>query len=660
MKTCKNLLPILFAALLLTTGPTGCQDYDIPAANTSLSYPAGEMTLGEGTYTSATPTYRTASAPQFALTALRHNGAAADLSLATVNAATGVVNFTPPSDPSAVGEYLISIRLTDGDTAEEYPDVLKVVVKGILFESAAATATRGEELTIPVKDAYLVQQSGTVYRLEAPEGNPDYQHITVDKNTCAVTVSAEAEAGVYPLSIRAINRTNPDGMLFKDVLTVTVESKPYDLKYTPDAIALIPLEGHTSPRPTVRAASSQQGTAVAYALLDDFGVFEIDPATGVITLAEDTPLVTTSAKSYELQVRVTNAKGTASFPRAYTVTVDPDKKAEPVTAVSYPDAFPVALRPGEAWTSERPSVTGSTVGIAWSLEAAPEGVSIDRKTGVVTLAEGHRMPFLTGDNKLVVLVTNQGMETPFRTELGDFAIDPVLWQVAFMTNSKDNSLTNSGIANMDRYSFSGKLETNYNKTDQSTATTIAVKNGWGKASAQTVNGITSIDATGINNSNTEAGNSNMNNDWVVSSEIEIPATSFNPAVRFNFLHQYGTDAQNILEVWIAEIDAQNVYVKGEQDQNDKGLDARPGGIVWTPLATTNQNDAAIPAKIDYNLVTSGKNLQNFPPAPRSFDVSAYKGRKVRIALRYWNPSENNNNSRTYRIESLRVEDTLAD
>lgn len=663
MKTCKNLLPVLLAALLLTTGPTGCQDYDIPAANTSLSYPAGEMTLGEGTYTSATPTYLVSSEPHFAVTAVRHNGAAADLSLATVNAATGVVNFTPPAAASAVGEYLISIRMTDGEQAEDYPDVLKVVVKGILFEPATVTAVRGEELTVPVKAAYLVQETGTVYKLDAPEGNSDYDHFKVDKATCAVTVAPEAEAGVYSLSIRATNRTNPDGMLFEDVLKVTVESKPYDLKYTPDAITLIPLEGHTSPRPTIRAASAGEGTKVSYELLDDFGgVFTIDAATGVITLKEDTPLVTSTAKSFELQVRATNAKGTASFPRAYTVTVDPQKKAEPVTAVNYPDAFPVALRPGEAWTSERPSVIGSTVGIEWSLDQAPDGVSIDRKTGVITLAEGHHMPLRTEDNKLTVLVKNQGMENPFSVNVGDFKIDPVLWQIAYATNSKDNSLTNSGIANMDRYSFSGKLETNYNKTDQSTATTIAVKNGWGKASAQTVNGLPCIDASGINNANTEEGNTNMNNDWVVSSEIDIPAGSFNPAIRFNFLHQYGTDAQNILEVYIAQIDGQNVYIKGDQDQNDLGLDAQPGGgLRWTPLATTDQNDAAIPLKIAYNLVSgSGKNLQNFPPAARSFDISAYKGKTVRIALRYWNPTANNNNSRTYRIESLRVEDTLAD
>lgn len=663
MKTCKNLLSVLLSAMLIAS-LTGCRDYDIPAATTSLSYPAGEMTLGEGTYTSAAPTVRTTSVPQFVVTAVKHNGAAADLALATVDAATGVVNFTPSSDPSAVGEYLISIRLVDGDTAEEYADVLKVVVRGIVFEHPEATAIRGEELTVEVSHAYLVQEQGSVFTLEVPEGNPDYAHFFVDKTTCAVKVSAEAEAGVYPLSIRVTNRTNPDGILFRDVLTVTVESKPYDLKYEPDAIELIPLEGHTSPRPTVRAAAAAEGTKVSYALLDDFGgVFSIDTQTGVITFSEDTPLVTQSAETFELQVRVTNAKGTTSFPRAYRITVDPDKKAEPVTAVNYPDAFPVDLRPGEAWTSQRPSVVGSTVGIEWTLDNAPDGVSIDRKTGIVTLAQGHRMPFLTENNKLTVLVRNQGMETPFAAELGDFRIDPVLWQIAYTTNSKSNSLTNSGIGNMDRYSFSGKLETNYNKTDQSTATTIAVKNGWGRASANSANGITCIDATGVNTANTEKDNTNMNNDWVVSSEIEIPTGSFNPAIRFNFLHQYGTNPQNILEVWIVEIDAQHVYVKGDQDQNDKGLDAMPGGgtLQWTPLATTDQDNAAIPAKIEYNLVNgTGMNLQTFPPAPRSVDISAYKGKKVRFALRYWNPSENNNNSRTYRIESLRVEDTLAD
>lgn len=655
MKTFKNLSSVLVAVLLAVAGLTGCQDYEIPAADTSLSYPAGEMLLSAGSYTSARPSVRAASDCQFSITGITHNDEAADAAIASIDAQTGIVTLTPGNDPQAVGNYLVSVRLTAGGATRDYPDVLKIVVKGIVFAETVVTTARGEELTIPADQTYLVQQEGTEFTLAAPEGQEEeYAHITVDKATGAVSVDAGAEAGIYPISIRVKNRTNPDGTLFANVLTLRVESAPYDLLYAPSTITLIPLEGHVSPKPTVRAADAD-GTEVTYALADDFGgVFTIDAATGTISLPEDTQLVTTSAKTYALEVKVTNAKGTSSFPGAYTVVVDPAKKAEPITSVTYPDTFPVELRPGQAWTSERPTVTGSTVGIAWSIDNAPQGVTIDAKTGVITFAAGHRMPLLTQDNTLAVKVTNQGMETPYAVTVGDFSIDPIIWQVAFHKNYSATSVTDSGISNMDRYSFSGYIQNNQTEANKNKPTTIQVKNAFGKAVSTTVNKLDCIDFVGVNDSQTWSDNTNQNNDWLVSSEIEIPADSFNPAIAFNLVNQYGTDAQNILGLYIIEIDAQHVYTKGEQNQDDKGMDAMPSGLQWIPLAATPHTGSTFPEVIAVNTGA----LATFAPAPRSIDVSDYKGKTVRFALRCWNPSANNSNSRTYRIESLRVEDSL--
>ena len=655
MKTCKKLLSFV-AAALLAAGTTGCQDYEIPAADISLSYPVGEMVLGGGTYTSGRPTVRGGSELQFSTASATHNGEAADASIAAINPLTGVVTLTPAGDPSAVGRYLISVRLTDGETTTDWPDALSVIVKGILFAEPHVAATRGEALSVPVEKYYLAQTEGCTYTLEVPENAAGYSCISVDKNDCTVTVSADAEAGIYPVSIRVKNRTNPDGFVFEEVLTVTVESRPYDLHYTPSEVTLIPLEGHLSPRPTLRAATLAEGEAVSYSLLDDFGIFSIDAETGIISLPEDLKLVAQTAKTYRLQVRATNGKGSTSFPDAYSVTVDPEKKADPVTGATYPDRFPVELRPGQAWTSERPTVIGSTVGIQWSLpESTPEGISIDPKTGIITFAPGHRMPLRTADNKLTVLVSNQGMSTPYALEIGDFSIDPVMWSVSFTPNGKENSLVNSGIGNMDRYSFSGRMLTNYNSTDQTTATSGQTKQGWARSSSQSVNKLVCVDFMGVNASTaTSAGVSNMNNDWLVSEEIELPESGFNPSIRFNLVHNYGANENNLLELYIVEINDRNVYVKGEQAQDDKGLDAKPSDLPWVGLASTAEG--TFPGTI----TTKAGAVGTTPTVPNAFDISDWKGKKIRFALRYWNPSEHANNTRNYRVESLRVEDSLGE
>lgn len=655
MKTRKNLMSFLVAALLLA-GATGCSDHDIPAANLSLSYPAGEMVLGAGSYTSARPTVQVSGTPEFSLISVTHEGEEADPSIALIEPTTGAITLTPGTDPSAVGTYLVSVRMRAGERTQDYPDALRVVVKGLLYEAAHVAATRGEECCFPLAQSHLVRTEGTRYSLVLPDDD-SYAAFSIDPESGDITVSADAEAGIYPLTVRVVNATNPDGYDFEEALKVTVESRPYDLSYTPSSIVLIPLEGHASVRPAIRAATLEEGTAVTYSLLDDFGVFTIDASTGVISLEEDTPLVTQTAKTYALQVRATNGKGTASFPDAYTITVDPEKKADPITGIAYPDAFPVELTPGQAWTSERPSITGSTVGIEWSIADAPEGVEINKKTGVITLAEGHRMPLLTAGNFLTVRVQNQGMTEPYE-QLLEFRIDPVLWAVQFTTNNKNNSTVNSGIGNMDRYSFSGYIQNNQSEANKNTPSTIQVRNGFGKASTNSVNGLPCIDAIGANTKNTWSDNTNINNDWIVSSEIEIPANSFNPSVAFNYASQFGQDANNILELYVVELNEANVYTKGEQNQDDRGLDATPSDLPWQLLSTTDASAADVRIIVKNHSTASSNNMNTFTLQEHRSPLSAFKGKKVRIALRYWNPTSDNNNSRTYRIESLRVEDSL--
>lgn len=661
MKTCKRLFAVVLTLVLLVTGSTGCQDYDkdIPAMNVSLSYPEGEMTLGSNSYASAAPTVQKNGDAVYAITRITHNGEEADLSLASINE-LGIILLTPGKEVEAVGEYLISVDMTVNEKTHHYPDALRVVVKGLKYEADQLGAKRGEEKSFEIVDTYLVQQKGSKFELVYPSDNEEYNHFTIDKNTATLKVDATAEAGFFPIDIRVVNASNPKGFVFKAVTTIVVESKPYGLKYEPNEVTLIPMEGHLSVTPSLRTASLKEGDKVTYSLVDDFaGVFTIQPETGVIHLKEDQQLVEGVVKTYKLQVKAQNDLGETSFPEAYTVNIDPAKKAEPITEIQYSDTFPVQLSAGQAWTSSRPSIIkGSTVGIKWALENAPQGVTIDEKTGIVTMAENHLMPLKMKDNKLTVTVKNQGMTTPFKVELGDFEIDPMLWKAIFKKNYSKDALTNSGFVNMERYSFSGVLVNNKNKLEG--ATSEEVKNGFGRSKGL----MDSFDFNGLTfkNLNPSIAKTCQNNDWVVSSEMKVSSNEMlKTAVKFEYVSQFGKPEESILEFYVLEINAQNVYEEtGDEMVDDKGMDAKPKNLPWELVATTNTTlpEGVILLPENHCTEGSGSKLPSWPTKAMEIDLNKWAGKSIRIAFRGWNPQEGStevSNARKYRISNLRVE-----
>ena len=630
MKTFTNLLLGLFSIAIAAFLFTGCDDDDVSGDRlTELTYSDGEVALGQ-TYVSAQPSVYSPSTPSFAVTRVKHNGTVIDdQTMMSIDASTGVITAAAVNDQQGLGEYLVSVRVTNDAGSTVYDDVFRLVVKGILFGDDVKV-TRGEKKTFSVEGAYFVQEEGTVFSLVLPEGKTeeDYKGISLDPETCALTVDETAEAGFYPISVSVKNLTNSSGTTFSDLTTLIVESEPYDLAYAPAQVTLVTSEGHTSAVPTVKAASQADGLTVTYALANNFdNQFSIDPATGVISLPEDNALPA-ELKSYKLSVEVTNSLGTTTFTDIYEVILDPDKPIDPITAVTYPDAFPVELGPGEAWTSGRPTVTGAAIGVRYELVGAPQGVTIDNKTGIISFAAGHRMPFAE-DNKLTVSVKNSGMDEGFEAQVGDFFVNPVLWTVVISGNNKDDALVNSGIGNMDRYSYMGPIMG---------TTSSQVKLAWGKSSSGDY-----IDYVG---SARLADNATLaqNNDWLVSEEIEIPDYGFNPAVMFDISNRYGSDVQNLLELYIVEINASNVYLQGEEEQNGN-LDSKPSSLPWELIS-----------EISPYTVNAWGNVQ-----ARVYDIPAqFKGKTIRFALRYYNPSANQNNTRTYRIQNLRVEDHMTE
>lgn len=645
MKSVTNLILSLLTLGLLATILVSCdKDESRGGAELSaLSYATGEVALGNTDYVSAAPTIFLTSAATFSISKVTLNGqviANTSPEIMTINENSGVITARIKATADYVGEYLVSVRVKNSSSNVNFDNTFRLVVKGIEFESDI-TLAKGESVKVSPKKIYLAQGSGTLYYLALPKGATasDYTGITVDSLTCAVNVASTTEAGIYPISISVKNLTNTSTTL-ANVVNVAVQSKPYDLVYTPATITLITSEGHVSPAPKVRAASAADGSKVSYALVDSpSDQFSIDPTTGVITLPEDNTLPAV-LKTYNLSVKVSNSIGQSTFTNAYSVVLDPNKEIDPISAVVYSDTFPVDLKPGQPWTSSRPVATGSSVGIAYSLVGAPAGVTINAKTGIITMAAGHKMPLELTNNNITVSVKNSGMSTGKQVVLGNFAINPMLWAVTFKTNSKDDALVNSGLANMDRYSFVGKML-------QPNATSIQVKNGWAINSNRTM-------INGLNCSTAEAtagSTLQWNNDWLVSDEIEIGSFALNPSLMFKFAAQYGGNDANIpgtqvFNAYILEMTDSKPYVKGNENQDGTTLDLtkQPSNLNWgTPVWTSTVEEG-------------GK--VGAPTLAKTFSLAAYKGKKIRVAFQFYNVAQATYNTRSYCIDKLRVEESL--
>lgn len=325
MKTFNRLLLLLSAATLSGAMFSACDDDDkIPATNPSLCYSVGEIALGTTTYTSIIPSVSLpAGDREYSIRQITLNGNPTDQASATIDP-QGRITLTVGSTPDCAGHYAVSVRIAVNGEEFLYNDALRVTVTGLRFKEETVSIKHLEGLTLPLQEVYLAQTAANRFSLDAPADR--YAHISINPADGSLIVDPAAEAGVYPISIKVVNNTNPSGYVFRNLTTLYITSKPYALSYSPAEVSLTADEAHQSPRPTLHAATDEQGEEVEFSLVDDFGGrFRIDARTGVISLDRDNHLVNQQAATFRLQVRATNNLGTTAFPEAYVITINPRK-----------------------------------------------------------------------------------------------------------------------------------------------------------------------------------------------------------------------------------------------------------------------------------------------------------------------------------------------
>ena len=153
---------------------------------------------------------------------------------------------------------------------------------------------------------------------------------------------------------------------------------------------------------TAFASDGDGSDTVSYSLSSNpGGLFQIDPATGVVTVAPGATIDYETATSHAIEVTATSTDGSTSA-QSFTIGVTDDTSEFTVTAVTDTD---VATRPGgrerhrrhrRGYHRLRHRMRTAVDTVSYSLSSNPGGLfQIDPATGVVTVAPGATIDYET-------------------------------------------------------------------------------------------------------------------------------------------------------------------------------------------------------------------------------------------------------------------------
>ncbi len=158
---------------------------------------------------------------------------------------------------------------------------------------------------------------------------------------------------------------------------------------------------------TVVAADPDAGDTLTYALTDDAdGRFAIDPATGVITVAEGARLDYETVAAYSIGVQVTDAGG-LSAGAAFTINVADVNEAPTIldlTSAKVLEGVPDGTVVGTVLAADPDAGDTLTYGLSDSADGL---FAIDPSTGVITVADGARLDYESAtEHSIGVTVTD--------------------------------------------------------------------------------------------------------------------------------------------------------------------------------------------------------------------------------------------------------------
>ncbi|ABK42947.1 Cadherin [Magnetococcus marinus MC-1] len=271
--------------------------------------------------------------------------------LFAINASTGAITIADATkfDHATTPSYTLSVRASDGTTNTDHDITVTVthVTPGPTFTSGA-TATFAENGTGIVYTAAATTSGGTVsYAI----GGTDGAKFNIDGSSGAVTFKAApdfealasaASSNAYTVTLSA---TDDNGTHTQDVVITVTDAAPAWTALAPVSLNDNSTAGAVVATPV--ATGDNSGVTWSIQSGNASGLFAINAATGVITVADASKFDFSNTPFYTLSVRATDGNTSADHNLVVAVVhvPSPTSAAQPLPAPPAPPAPPSAPPP---------------------------------------------------------------------------------------------------------------------------------------------------------------------------------------------------------------------------------------------------------------------------------------------------------------------------
>ena len=356
-------------------------------------------------------------------------GASIDFETATSHS----IEVTATSTDGSTSTQTFSIGVTDDNSASASPTTTPEFTVSAVTDSNAAPNSVAENATVGTTvgiTAFASDADGSdtvSYSLSDDAGGL----FQIDSTTGVVTVAPGASIDFETASSHSIEvtATSTDGSTSTQTFSIGVTddnseftvSAVTDSNAAPNSVAENATVG-TLVGITAFASDADGSDTVSYSLSDDAGgLFQIDSATGVVTVAPGASIDFETATSHSIEVTATSTDGSTST-QTFSIGVTDDNSEFTVSAVTDSNAAPNSVAENATVgtlvgiTAFASDADGSDT-VSYSLSDDAGGLfQIDSASGVVTVAPGASIDFETAtSHSIEVTATSTDGSTSTQT-----------------------------------------------------------------------------------------------------------------------------------------------------------------------------------------------------------------------------------------------------
>lgn len=231
----------------------------------------------------------------------------------TIDSATGEISLPLDSQLDA-GEYRLSVVATNVTGEQIFNEVVRIDVQTLPYDLVYSTKTYLGVQQTQAKQSVEPTINGTGPVSYSLKNN--FDAFTIDPVSGVVLLPQAHTLAIDTYSLTVVATNEHGSVDFVDALSFEIIAIQAiiatDLTYASANYSINQAFAFTSDVPTV------SGSTPTYSLVDNYGEFTIDAATGVISLTEGNAL---AIGDYPLTVKATNLAGEATFTDVITITV---------------------------------------------------------------------------------------------------------------------------------------------------------------------------------------------------------------------------------------------------------------------------------------------------------------------------------------------------